>query len=151
MADELEYKIGEELNEGIKIVNIFGQKVQKMEGQYEYDLDKGEKLPSTLMNIGATSGVASIEDAEEMIMTGKRSQKVFLMPNSDTMNVTYKVKVDLPLRDPSKETNVVPGLHTTLISIAKLADVDYVTMFGKDSVKVYNKKTTKFKITEKAA
>jgi hypothetical protein len=33
------------------------------------------------------------------------------------------------LQEGAKEMNVVPGLHSTLISIPKFANADYITVF----------------------
>jgi hypothetical protein len=38
--------------------------------------------------------------------------------------------------------NIVPGLHSTLISVPKLADADYNTVFEKGKATIYNALTT---------
>ena len=53
------------------------------------------------------------------------------------------MKLDLNLRDPAAEINVVLGLHTSLISIAKMTDANYVTVFTKEGAKVYDGNTAK--------
>ena len=45
--------------------------------------------------------------------------------------------------------NIVPGLHSALISIPKLADAGYTTVFKKDGAAVYNDYTTTITATNK--
>jgi len=60
------------------------------------------------------------------------------------------MKLDLNLRDPATEMKVVPCLHTSLISIAKMADANYVTVFTKEGAKVYDGNTTNIVVSERA-
>jgi len=43
--------------------------------------------------------------------------------------------------------NIVPGLHSALVSIPKLADAGYTTVFNKNGVAIYNDETTKITTT----
>jgi hypothetical protein len=45
------------------------------------------------------------------------------------------------------EMNIVPGLHSALVSIPKLADAGYTTVFNKNGAAIYNDKTTTFMAT----
>jgi hypothetical protein len=47
-----------------------------------------------------------------------------------------------PLRESAREMNIVPGLHSTLFSIPKLADADYTTVFEKGKATIYDALTT---------
>ena len=38
--------------------------------------------------------------------------------------------------------NIVPGLHSTLVSIPKLADAGYTTVFSKKGAAIYDDHTT---------
>jgi hypothetical protein len=38
--------------------------------------------------------------------------------------------------------NIVPGLHLTLVSVPKLADTGYTTVFSKEGAAIYNDYTT---------
>ncbi len=38
--------------------------------------------------------------------------------------------------------NIVPGLHSTLVSVPKIVDKDYIVVFDKNSAKTYKAKTT---------
>ncbi len=46
------------------------------------------------------------------------------------------------LRPAAREMNIVPGLHLTLVSIPKLADAGYTTVFSKEGAAIYNDYTT---------
>ena len=43
--------------------------------------------------------------------------------------------------------NIVPGLHSTLVSIPKIVDKDYIVVFDKKSAKTYDAKTTRITAT----
>ncbi len=38
--------------------------------------------------------------------------------------------------------NIVPGLHSTLVSVPKIVDKDYIVVFDKKLAKTYDAKTT---------
>jgi hypothetical protein len=38
--------------------------------------------------------------------------------------------------------NIVPNLHSTLISVPKMADADYIAVFDKKEARIYNATTT---------
>ncbi len=38
--------------------------------------------------------------------------------------------------------NIVPNLHSTLLSIPKMADADYIAVFDKKEARIYNAMTT---------
>ena len=44
--------------------------------------------------------------------------------------------------------NIVPGLHSTLISVPKLADAGYTTVFNKNSATIYDDYTTKISASQ---
>ena len=46
------------------------------------------------------------------------------------------------------EVNIVPGLHTTLISVPKFANADYITVFDKNRATIYDPTTTNVQTTE---
>ncbi len=55
--------------------------------------------------------------------TGKAAKKMLLKHN---------------LRLAARDMNIVPGLHLALVSIPKLADAGYTTVFNKDGEAIYN-------------
>ena len=105
---------------------------------------------SAIFHSGASSGVATEKDAKLMIRTGEPSHKTFVIPNSETMAATEKVKLPFQLREPANEMNVVPGVHTSLISASKMADAGYITILDKDELNIYDSTTTTIALSKKA-
>jgi len=130
--------------------STFEQKAQDMHDQYEYDNNSDELNPSAVMDTGATYGAGAPKDGKALVVTGEKSSKVFLLPRSEKVEATEKMRLDPDLRDPATEMNMAPGLHTSLISIIDMVDADYVTMFTKECVKVYNGTTTRILVSDKA-
>ncbi len=46
------------------------------------------------------------------------------------------------LRDGVQEINIVPGLHSTLVSVPKIVDKDYIVVFDKNLAQNYDATTT---------
>ncbi len=46
------------------------------------------------------------------------------------------------LRPEASKMNIIPNFHSMLISVPKMADVDYIAMFDKKEVRIYNSTTT---------
>ena len=45
------------------------------------------------------------------------------------------------IRQEAREMNIIPGLHAPLVSVPKLADAEYITVFEKHIAKVYDTAT----------
>ena len=86
------------------------------------------------LDSGATSKVAPAEDKPDLVDTGQPSRKTFAKKK-------ILLKHNLRLVAPW-EMNIVPGLHSALVSIPKLADAGYTTVFNKGGVSIYDKETT---------
>ncbi len=95
-----------------------------------------------ILDTGATSGAAPAEDEEYFDNTGQKSSKIFVLPDKRQHKATKKMLLWQPLRESAREMNIIPGLHSTLISIPKLADADYTTVFKKFKANIYNVSTT---------
>jgi hypothetical protein len=112
--------------------------------------EEDEVMPNGIFDTGATSGAAAEKDAKYLINTGEMSDKIFIIPNSEAMPASAKMKLSHQLRHPATEMNVVPGMHTSLISGCKFADADYVTVLDKNELNIYDGRTTTITISEKA-
>jgi len=95
-----------------------------------------------ILDLGATSGAGPEDDVEEFEDTGKNPTKTFMFPDQCTATATKKMMLKHDLRDGAREMNIVPDMHTSLISISKLADVGYTTVLRRDGVDIYDNKTT---------
>jgi hypothetical protein len=83
-----------------------------------------------ILDTGATSGAAPEEDEDAFEDTGKLSKKTFMFPEG-TNKAMKKMCLKHKLCPAAREMNIVPGLHLTLVSIPKLADAGYTTVFSK--------------------
>ncbi len=99
------------------------------------------------LDSGATSGAAPEEDAPDLDDTGQPSQKTFMFPDGRTGKATKKMLLKHNLRLAAWEMNIVPVLHLALVSIPKLADPRYTTVFNKNGAAIYDDKTTTFMAT----
>jgi hypothetical protein len=97
---------------------------------------------SGILDTGATSGAFPEEDEDAFEDTGKLSRKTFMFPDKRTNKATKKMLLKHKLRLVGSEMNIVPGLHSTLVSVPKLADVGYTTVFTKTGAATYDDHTT---------
>ena len=95
-----------------------------------------------ILDTGATSGSAPEEDKECFDDTGEASTKNFMFPNKRTNKATKRMLTKHNLRPTAREMNIVPGLHSTLFSVLKLADACYSTVFIKGGAAIYDDYTT---------
>jgi hypothetical protein len=65
-----------------------------------------------------------------------------MFPDKRTNKATKNTRIKHKLRPAAREMNIVPGLHSTLISIPKLADARYTTVFSKKGAAIYDDHTT---------
>ncbi len=89
-----------------------------------------------------TYGAAPEEVKLDLEDTGRPSKKTFMFPDGCTGKATKRMLLRHNLRLAAREMNIVPGLHSALISIPKLADAGYNTVFKKDGAAVYDDYTT---------
>jgi hypothetical protein len=103
---------------------------------------------SGILDSGATSGAAPVEDEGSFEDSGQMSSKIFMLPDKRTHRATKKMLLQYDIREGAREVNIVPGLHSTLISVPKLADADYITVFDKNKTTIYDAMTTQVKSTD---
>jgi hypothetical protein len=94
------------------------------------------------------SGAGRPDDAELFEYTGQPSTKVFMLPNKSKVRATHKMLLKHKIREGAREMNIVPGLHSTLVSVPKMLDEDYIVVFDKKSAKTYDATTTMISATE---
>jgi hypothetical protein len=119
-----------------KVVVYWAQKLQNRKSRRFVFLDSG-----------ATSGAAPEEDAPDLDNTEQPSQKTFMFPDGRTGKATKKMLLKRNLCLAAREMNIVPGLHSALVSIPKLADAGYTTVFNKNGAAIYDDRTTTFTAT----
>jgi hypothetical protein len=94
------------------------------------------------MDTGATSGAADKRDTKALENTGQPSTKVFMLPDNSKIRWTQKLLLKHKLQEEAREMNVVPRLHSTLVSIPKMANADYIAVFDKHKAIIYDATTT---------
>ena len=63
------------------------------------------------------------------------------------MSATERMILAHKLSAPEDEVDIVPGVYSTLLSVVKLADADYVTILDKEGIKIYYREKTKIIIS----
>jgi hypothetical protein len=128
----------------------YRRKRKKMEK--EERLKKGVldgSIPSTVSDSGATSSVGKVGDT--YIQTTERSNKTFHVPTGTTATATNIAKLVHKVREPARTIDMVPAIkHNSLLSTSKFAEADYITVYDKDEVNIYDATTTKIVISEEA-
>jgi hypothetical protein len=110
----------------------------------EQKMENRREQKTGILDTGATSGAAPEEDKEAFKETVMNSNKTFMFPDKRTRSAMEKMhlKHKHKLCETAKKISIVSGLHSTLISVPKLADADYITVFKKDKATIYNATTT---------
>jgi hypothetical protein len=94
------------------------------------------------MDTGTTSGAAAEPNIEALENTGLPSTKVFMLPDKSKIRATQKMLLKHKLQEGAREMNVVPGLHSTLVSIPTTANADYIAVFKKHKATIFDATTT---------
>ena len=71
-----------------------------------------------------------------------------MFPDKRTNRATKRMNLKHDLRETAREINIVPGLHSTLISVPKLADAGYTTVFNTSGATIYDDYTTQVTATK---
>jgi hypothetical protein len=75
--------------------------------------------------------------------TGQQSDKAFRMPNGEVEEASDMDKLQHDVRHPAKDVHIVPGIERdSLLSIPKFTDANYVAIFDKDEVNIYDANKT---------
>ncbi len=100
------------------------------------------KNRSGILDTGCTSGAGAKRNADHFHDTGLPSKKVFMILDKTKIKATNKMQLKHNLRPKASKMNIVPNLHSMLISVPKMADADYIAVFNKNEAKIYNATTT---------
>jgi hypothetical protein len=124
-----------------------GSPPNKVAAHWARKLHNRKSRRFAFLDLGATSGAAPAVDEPDLVDTGQPSRKTFMFPDGRTGKATKKMLLKHNLQHAAREMNIVPGLHSALVSIPKLADAGYTTVFNKDGAAIYDDYTTKFTAT----
>ena len=120
-------------------------------------------IPSAIADAGASSNVGKYDDCKPMmsdcgefslinnahdltsksfIKTGQKSSKIFSMPMGHKAQADEVRLLQHKLREPARSVDMVPGIHNSLLSTGKFADANYISIFDKDEVNIYDATNT---------
>ena len=94
-----------------------------------------------ILDTGCTSG-AGAEDMELFHDIGLPSKKVFMLPVKTEIPATKMMRLKHNLRTGADEMNIVPNMHSSLISVPKMAEHGYIAVFDKKEARIYDGTTT---------
>ena len=97
---------------------------------------------SGILDTGCTLGAGAEMDMECFHDTGLTSKKVFMLPDTSKIPTTKIMRLKHNLYAGAGEINIVPDLHSTLISVPKMAEHGYIAVFDKKEAKFYDGTTT---------
>ncbi len=78
----------------------------------------------SILDTGCTLEAGAKHDADCFYNTGFQSEKVFMLPDKTRIRATNKMRLKHNLRPEASEMNIMPNLHSTLISVPKIEDAD---------------------------
>ncbi len=110
-------------------------------------------IPSAVANSGATSSIGTKRDKKRnaFIMTGRQSDKAFRMPNGEVEEASDMDEFQHDVRHPAKDVHIMLGIkRDSLLGIPKFADANYVAIFDKDEVNIYDANKTKIIVSRSA-
>jgi hypothetical protein len=81
-------------------------------------------------------------DMELFHDTGLPSKKVFMLPDKTKIPATKMMRLKHNLRAGAGKMNIVPNLHSSLISVSKMAEHGYIAVFDKKEARIYDETTT---------
>ena len=108
---------------------------------------------SAVADSGATSSVGTKRDRKKnaFVATGRQLNKAFRMPNGDVEEASDMDKLHHDVRHPAKDVHIVPKIkHHLLLSIPTFADANYITIFDKDEVNIYDANKTTIVVSQSA-
>jgi hypothetical protein len=94
-----------------------------------------------ILDTGATSEAAPEQDEDAFEDTGKLLKKMFMFLDKCTNKATKKMRLKHNLCPAAREMKIVPGLHLLLVSVPKLVDAGYTSVFSKVGAVIYNDHT----------
>jgi hypothetical protein len=95
-----------------------------------------------ILDTGCTLGAGAEMDMELFHDTGLPSKKIFMLPDKTKIPATKMMCLKHNLRTGAGEMNIVPNLHSSLISVPKMAEHGYIAVFDKKEARIYDGTTT---------
>jgi len=144
LDDEIEI---EETSEQIKIIET-KQSIANTKGNKWTRRVERRRAMKLVIDSGATSHF--VPEEMDLPRKGKSNKEVYL-PDNTKLHATYKTELPLDrLSQKAREADILPGLKTPLVSVNKMAEEGYTTIFhpGEDGVTVHKQGTVSITTTE---
>ena len=110
-------------------------------------------IPSAFADSGATSNVGTTKDRARraFVRTGRQSNKAFRMPNGSIAAATTTDLLHHQLREPARDIHIVPSIERdSLLSVSKFVDANYIAVFDKEEVQIYDANNTQITVSRAA-
>ncbi len=83
--------------------------------------------------------------------SGRPSEEQFILPSGDIIPATEMAEYLFDVRAPANELRITPGVSQhSLLGTGKFADANYITVFDKEIVNLYDANDTIFTISREA-
>ena len=79
--------------------------------------------------------------------TGQKSTKEFQSAFGEVQKATNIVEYPFKLCKEARRVDIVPTLQSILMSIGKMVDIGYLTIFDKEEVNIYNMHNITFTVS----
>ncbi len=89
-----------------------------------------------ILDTGCTTDAGAEKDMDCVHDIGLLSNKVFTLPDKIKIKATKTMQLKRKLKAGAGKMNIVPNLHSTLISVPKMADHGYITVFDKIEARI---------------
>jgi hypothetical protein len=106
--------------------------------RYSVKVRRMSNLPTLIFKSAWGTGVK--HNADCFHDTGLPSQEVFMLLDKAKIKATNKMRLKHKFW-PEASKIIVPNLHSTLISVPKMADADYIAVFDKKEARIYDAMT----------
>ncbi len=103
----------------------------KLQNKIAANCKRKLKNRSGILDTGCTLSVGAEHALDCFQDTGLPSEKVFTLPDKTKIRATNKMRLKHDLQPGASKMNIVLNLHSTLISVPKMADADYIAVFDK--------------------
>jgi hypothetical protein len=100
------------------------------------------KSRSSILDTSCTSGTVAKHDADYFHNTSLLSEKVFMLLDKTKIKATKKDAPKTQSLPEASKMNIMPNLHSALISVPKMADADYIAVFNKNEARINDATTT---------
>ncbi len=101
-----------------------------------------------ILDKGCTSGAGAEKDMDCFHDTGLPSNKVFMLPDKSKIKAMNTMQLKHKLQAGAGKMNIIPNLHSKLISVPKMADHGYIAVFDKNEARIYDGTTTTITASE---